>query len=126
METDFIDNNSIVTLYHNAVQPASYQGNQSISGDMTAAVQSKKRDSSSSEDPLDTSDEADKLPVGTIDINSQQNIDQFISDARRHSSDMGRASIVDRGRNDNPQPHCSRQQQPPPVPRSSPAHPQPP
>ena len=122
METDFIDNNSIVTLYHNAVQPASYQSNQSVSGDVAAAIQSKERDSSSSEDPLDTSDEADKLPVGTIDINSQRNIDQFISDVQRHSSDMGRASIVDRGRGDNPQLHCSRQQQLPPVLRSSLAH----
>ena len=83
----------------------------------------ENRESSSSEEPMDTSDEVDKLD--DLDINRQCKIDQFISDVHRHSheetpDDMMQTSVVDKGRKrmdvDDPQLHCSRQA--PPVGRS--------
>ena len=78
IETDFIDNNSVVTIYRNAVKPISDQTGSLIN----QMEQGNKRDSSSSERPLDTSDEVDKLPIGEIEMNRECDINQFISDAR--------------------------------------------
>ena len=75
--------------------------------------QGKKRDSSSSDEPLDISDETDKLPVGDIELNKEQNINQFISDIRHSNDSMERTSILDHGRGTNEsQPHCSQSLQP--------------
>ena len=79
------DNNSIVTLYDNAVMVRT--ANESEPG--------KKRDSSSSEEPLDTSDEIDKLTTDQADLNlgneqvptnQHLNIVQFISHVRRQQA----------------------------------------
>ena len=96
METDFIDNSSIITVYKNAVQP--------IEGPALVVKLTdhlNKRGSTSSEDALDTSNKIDKLPVNDIELTRERNINQFISDIRRHStenSDMLRMSVVDKGR----------------------------
>ena len=83
IETDFLDNSSVVIVYKNAVLPAD-----NVSG-------KDKRDSSSSDEPLDTSDEAERLPVSNLEIREVHNIDRFISDARKHS--MEAVSVVNRG-----------------------------
>ena len=67
------DNNSEVTIYKNAVE-------KSIS----------KRDSLSSDEPLDTSEELEKIALNAMtDLNIQRNndIDQFLSEAQRISQE---------------------------------------
>ena len=83
IEPDFVDNSSVITVYQNAVEPAVTEG--------------RKRDSSSSEEPLDASDEIDKT-LGVLSDNVEQNIDAFISDDRNAANEMQRVSLVDHGR----------------------------
>ena len=63
------DTNSLVTIYQNAVQHI-----------QPGEFAESKRDSTSSEDAMDTSDEIDKLPNGISDITSTENlVSQFIA-----------------------------------------------
>ena len=79
------DDSSVVTVYRNAVNVLT-QGN-----DVSAQ---SKRDSSSSDKPLDTSDEFDKIPVGGLSINGTMNkevsVAQFISDIRSQQETVGK------------------------------------
>ena len=76
-----------MTMYKNAVQPASSKGGQQNNGIKLVEIPlNKNREISSSEEPMDTSDEVDKLDY--LDINRQHKIDQFISDVHHHSHEV--------------------------------------
>ena len=118
IETDFIDNSSIMTVYRNAVKQSD---NVQQANNVEAAVQQAKRDSSSSEECLDLSDESGKIMLpGEVQVGMQtnQDIDQFISDVRRMSTDQ-RVTY-----NDDIQPHCSGDELPQPPAVAQPQIPQ--
>ena len=79
---------------------------------------SRKRDSSSSDEPLDTSDELEKnSQLGGLIINPEQRIDAFISDACDQAAkeiNGQRVSLVDKGRimEGDVRPHSSHQEVP--------------
>ena len=82
---DEFDNSSAVTVYKNAVEPCS------------------KRDSSSSEDMLDTSDEVDKLNIGNLTTSvGNDNVVRFITENQ----------VRGRPGEDDVQLHCSREEVP--------------
>ena len=99
-----LDRRSEITIYRNAVEPES------------------KRDSSSSDEPLDTSDEVDKLPIQEMDPSSRGPTDlvhQFIVEnpletaARKDRVDMVRRNLIYTGEaGHQPQPHSSHMAEP--------------
>ena len=72
------DNNLVMTIYHNAVKIRQNQQHWCTSA--------SERDSLSSEEPLDTSDKLNKIPMGGINLSleadNSPNVAQFISDVR--------------------------------------------
>ena len=69
------DDSSVATIYHNAVKVMDNQG---------TPMTNKKRESSSSQERLDTSDEMDRIPIVnmTLQPDKELNVAQFVSDAR--------------------------------------------
>ena len=93
IETDFVDSGSVVTIYQNVVQQAINE----------PRVEANKRDSSSSDEPFDVSDESGRLQS---EINTSHEINRFISDVRRLSTEQSNVA-------DMAQAHCSKDDPPP-------------
>ena len=76
------DDNSEITIYQKAVEMEQIEQQGQTVGTQLPDKTNNKRISSSSEEPLDTSDELDKIT--DLDLNSQANLNvtQFISDVR--------------------------------------------
>ena len=94
---DNVDNHSEITIYRNAVEQM---------------TESSKRDSSSSEEPLNTSDEIDKMPLDNLALQTMNENDNF-----QFFADQTRTSIIPPPRGyatsqrEEVRPHCSYQQQ---------------
>ena len=94
------DDCSVAMVYRNAVKIV--DSNNNGTGNEIA---NRKRESSSSDEPLDTSDELDKLAVGGISIQTEKNInvEQFISDVREQS-EFNKGRCID-------EPRCGMERQ---------------
>ena len=75
------DDSSVATIYHNVVK---------VMDNQKTPMSNNKRESSSSEEPLDTSDEMDRIPIVnmSLQLDRELNVAQFISDVRvQHATD---------------------------------------
>ena len=88
------DGNSVVTIYRNAVNVLNDTGDQG-NRNLVSGITESKRDSSSSDEPLNTSDESEGIQLDNLRIQGQQQndliINNYIAEARAQQVARARA-----------------------------------